>query len=193
VDVPGDSFILYYHGTLVPERVPLALIHALAALPHNIRLRLGGYETIGAPGHMAAILQLATTLGVADRVEVLPLVERAALWQQLDTADVGLSLVPLLTSDANLEFMTGASNKPFEYLARGLALLLPARAEWQAMFGAYGATCDPQDPDSIACAILSLYEDRFATREMGEAGRRRIASEWNYERAFEPVLALLHG
>jgi hypothetical protein len=171
------------------------LVQALTQLPSEIKLRVTGYETIGARGHVAALSECAGRLGVADRFEILPAMERAdpELMRRLDSADVGICLLPLLSSDANLEDMAGASNKAFEYLARGLALLLPARAEWVATYGDYGVACDPNDAGSITRAIAVLSADRSATLARGEAGRQRIIAEWNYEREFEPMIGLLHG
>ena len=42
--------------------------------------------------------------------------------------------MPLTSDDVNLRTMAGASNKPFDYLARGLALLVSDLAEWKALF-----------------------------------------------------------
>jgi hypothetical protein len=55
----------------------------------------------------------------------------------------------------------------------------------------YGLACDPADPRSIAAAIGWLFEHPDEMRAMGEAGRRRILAEWNYENTFRPVFDCL--
>jgi glycosyltransferase involved in cell wall biosynthesis len=89
--------------------------------------------------------------------------------------------------------MAGASNKPFDYLAQGLAVLVSDLSEWRELYvePGYGLACDPRDPDGIAGAIRSLIASPERLRAMGEAGRQRVLDEWNYERQFAPVLAAL--
>jgi glycosyltransferase involved in cell wall biosynthesis len=91
--------------------------------------------------------------------------------------------------------MVGASNKPFDYLARGLALLVSDVPAWRATYveRGLGRCCDPGDPDSVAQAIRWFAERPAEARAMGERGRRQVADEWNYERQFAPVLEQLVG
>ena len=49
-------------------------------------------------------------------------------------AHVGLALMPLNSNDLNMRHMTGASNKPFDYMAAGLALLVSDLPDWRQMF-----------------------------------------------------------
>ena len=70
--------------------------------------------------------------------------------------------------------MTGASNKPFDYLAYGLALLVSARPDWEEMFVRpdFGRTRDPFDADSIAEQLRWFLEHPLSTQAMGERGRQ---------------------
>ena len=91
--------------------------------------------------------------------------------------------------------MTGASNKPFDYLACGLNLLVSDLPEWHAMFvePGYARTCDPADAASLAEAVR-WYLDHPAEAEAARAsGRQRILDEWNYETQFAPVVRLLES
>ena len=89
--------------------------------------------------------------------------------------------------------MTGASNKPFDYLACGLPLLVSDLPDWREMFVApgYARACDPSDAENVAAALRWFVENPGAARAMGERGRQRIAADWNYERQFAPVLSEL--
>lgn len=91
--------------------------------------------------------------------------------------------------------MTGASNKPFDYLSCGCPLLVTALPDWEHMFVQSGLafSCDAEDPASIATAIRWYYEHPAERTLMGEAGRKRILSEWNYESQFKPVLVNMSG
>ena len=101
--------------------------------------------------------------------------------------------MPRHSSDLNLAHMTGASNKPFDYMAAGLALLVSDRPDWRDMFVApgYARACDPTDPASIAAALTWFLDHPAERRAMGASGRAKIAAEWNYDSAFAPVMSAL--
>ena len=61
------------------------MIKALALLPASVRLRVAGYETIGARGYIAELERRAAELGVSDRFEYVGLLpERSELLALLD-------------------------------------------------------------------------------------------------------------
>lgn len=190
----GKGVRILYHGSLVPQRLPPAVIHALTEVSETVTLRLIGYETIGHIGYQKQLQTLARQLGLGHRLEVLgPLPTR---WEVLEASlecDVGLSLMPLRSKDLNLQHMVGASNKPFDYLACGLALLVSDLPAWKRMYvePGCGLACNPDDPRSIAEALRWFLEHPLETRAMGERGRQRILEEWNYERQFLPALERL--
>jgi glycosyltransferase involved in cell wall biosynthesis len=186
----GGSITLFYHGSIVPSQLPPTVLHALARLPDRVRLRVAGYETIGHKGYVGQLQRLAEELGVGSRFGYLGTIPmRAALLELCRGCDIGLTLFTKET----VQPMAGASNKPFDYLASGLALLVSAAPEWTAMYvgPGYGLSCDPHDADSIAAAVRWFLENPEQLRRMGEAGRQRIATDWNYEQRFAPVLRLL--
>ena len=192
---PGAAVWLLYHGTLVPQRLSPVVIDALALLPDQVRLRAVGYETVGAPGYVAALKRHAESLGIGHRVEFLPPVSRSELFESTVKSDIGLALIPMAVSDYNFEAMAGASNKVFDYMACGLPVVVSALREWCEMFVApgYGFACDPAEAKSIAAAIAPLVEDPAKMRAMGETARQRILSNWNYEAMFAPVMAVMDG
>jgi glycosyltransferase involved in cell wall biosynthesis len=89
-----------------------------------------------------------------------------------------------------MQYMIGASNKAFDYLACGLALMVLDLPDWCQMYvePGYGLACNPNDPESIAAAVYWFLEHPDEMRQMGERGRQRIATEWNYQMQFAPVL-----
>ncbi len=183
-----------YHGSIVPERVPLTLVEALARLGGRCRLHVVGYFTDGSASYATTLRDEAKRRGV-EQLLVLhgAIPARSRLLDFAATCDVGLSFVPVRPSDNNLQTMAGASNKPFDYMARGLALLVTRRPDWEQMFVApgFGRSCDPQDVESIVEHLRWFEEHRAETRAMGERGTRQIISAWNYERQFEPVATQL--
>jgi glycosyltransferase involved in cell wall biosynthesis len=111
---------------------------------------------------------------------------RAALLEETRKASVGLALMPTDSSNENFRNMVGASNKPFDYLACAVPLLISDLADWRATFvdAGFGLACDPNEAKSIARSLRWFLENKSAGRLMGELGRRRILSDWNYENCF---------
>ena len=60
---------------------------------------------------------------------------------------------------------------------------------WRENFVApsYALACRSSDAESIAKALRWFIEHSEQTREMGERGRLRILTEWNYEAQFQKV------
>lgn len=193
---PRSDFWLLYHGSVVPARLPLTVLDALAMLPESVKLRVLGYETTGHKGYMDRLKARARELGIEDRVACIGSVPtRAELLDWCRRSDVGLALMPLSSRDPNEQTMAGASNKAFDYMACGLPVIVTDMEPWTSLFvqPGYGFGCRPESAQTIASAIQRLLFDSELTRRMGEAGRRRIAEEWNYETLFRPVLRVLTG
>jgi glycosyltransferase involved in cell wall biosynthesis len=189
----AGPIVALYHGSIVPARLPLAVVDAIAALP-SVRLVIAGYETIGSPGYVDALKTHAASLGIGDRLEYLGVIPlRADLLTACGRCDVGFALMPMEATDLNERAMAGASNKAFDYLACGLALIVSDLADWREMFADAGLArvCDPRRVESIAAALRAYATDPAAMRAMGERGRQRIAADWHYEREFAPVLAVM--
>ena len=191
----ADELILFYHGSIVPDRLPVSVIYALANLPSFVRLRVAGYETVGHPGYVRELEEFADSRELGSRFEYLGSLSRRALLPETRKAHVGLALMPIKAMDLNLQAMTGASNKPFEYMACGLALLVSDLPDWSEMFvePGYARSCNPEDPESIASALRWFIENPVKTRNMGERGRKQVLDEWNYETQFEAVSRALES
>jgi len=192
----ADDLILFYHGSIVPDRLPVSVIYALADLPSSVRLRIAGYETVGHPRYARELEEFAGSLRLGSRFEYLgSLSSRQALLPEPRKAHVGLALMPIKAIDLNLQTMTGASNKPFEYMACGLALLVSDLPDWSEMFvdPGFARACDPREPKNITEAVRWFIEHPKETREMGERGRKQVLDEWNYETQFEAVSRVLES
>lgn len=186
-------FRVLYHGSVNDQRLPLQVVKAVASLPQDVRLRVVGYETIGHPRYFELLRAAARESGIEDRVEIVGALRRDELLRMATESDLGLSLMPVSSQDPNLEDMVGASNKPFDYLACGLPLLVTRRKDWEEMYVAAGLAraCAPTDAEDIAAQIRWFYEHRDQAAAMGRRGRELIRECWNYETQFEPVLRRL--
>jgi glycosyltransferase involved in cell wall biosynthesis len=202
-DVPADPRILrkeyeplriYFHGSINLHRVPLTLIEAAARCDFPVTLRIVGYETSGSQGVMEQLRQAVAAIPTGHvRIELPGAIDRHRLHEQMKDVDVGWINGLGWDVDVNLKHLCGASNKPFDYLAAGLPLLIPDDPEWIKMYVDAGCAlaCDAKDPDSIAAALRWIYEHPTEAQAMGERGRQRILGDWNYESQFQPVIEFL--
>jgi glycosyltransferase involved in cell wall biosynthesis len=185
----GEKLRLHYHGNLSWLLLPRSVLKAIAILNGRVELQVVGYETLGHAGYGAELRRLSDELGIQDDVRLLGAMPRQRLLETAREADVGLSIIGG-SEDPNLLTLVGASNKPFDYMACGLALLVANRPEWREMYvdPGYGMACDPESPAAVAAILRRFLDDREETRAMGERGRRRITEDWNYETQFDQVL-----
>ncbi len=196
---PSDKFCvrslkLVYHGSINPSRLPLSILDAIKKLGDGITLSIIGYETIGHSNYVQQLTEKAESLEISDRLQFLGAIPlRHKLLQQLQQYDLGLAFMPKNSNDINLQHMLGASNKPFDYLSCGLALLVSDLPDWHDVYvgSGYGLSCNPDNVNSIAAALRWCLEHPTQMRKMGELGRQKIAQEWNYEQQFKPVLELI--
>jgi glycosyltransferase involved in cell wall biosynthesis len=182
-----------YHGSIVPDRVPLNIIDALALLPDDVLFTVVGYETVGSAGYSKVLRDRATELGISQRLNLPGPLNRRDVFAVSLQHEAGLALLPLKSADINFVAMTGASNKPFDYLACGLPLLVSKLPEWEEMYvkPGYALSCDPNSVESIASALRWFCDHPEQMRAMGERGRQKILSDWNYEAQFQPALERL--
>lgn len=188
----NSGFALYYHGNITPKLLPERIVEVLGNSCTRITLRIVGYEGPGARGYAERLVARGKRRD-GDLVEYLGPCSRDRLIARAAQAAVGLALFPKHSDDVNLRFLTGASNKVFDYMAAGLALLLPETADWQREFIApgYGLPCDSDCVASIASQVEWLAGHPEQRRSMGAKARAKIESDWNYETAFAPVMEQL--
>lgn len=185
-----DCLIVYYHGSINRARLPPELVIAASRFKGAVRIRIAGYEAPGSAGYVRDLMDLAESHGDGALVEFLGTINRKSLLPVASKAHVGVSFMPKAPDDINLEHMVGASNKPFDYMACGLPLLVTNLPEWISTFVApgYGRACDPNDVDSIA-SELRWYLDHPAERqEMGQRCVQQIKEAWNYDLMFSMVV-----
>jgi glycosyltransferase involved in cell wall biosynthesis len=187
---------LHYHGSITPERLPIAVVEAVWRLRGRACLQIIGREAPGAAGYVRRLLEFecgSHSPGLVRYAGQLP--SHADVVAAAGRADIGLALMPCHGEDLNMRHMTGASNKPFDYMAAGLALLVSDLPDWRDMFVApgYARACDPGDSASVLAALGWLLDNPGERRAMAARGRAKILENWNYDAAFAPVAAALHG
>jgi glycosyltransferase involved in cell wall biosynthesis len=186
-----SPLIVHYHGSISPERLPETVAFAIRRMAGRARLRIAGYEAPGARGYVKHLVDSDTGTAVDNPVEYIGMVpQRTDLLAEAARAHVGLALMPCQSSDLNMRFMTGASNKPFDYMAQGLALLVSDLPDWKTMFvdPGFGLACTPTDVDSPLAALGWFIDHPQARKVMGARAMNKIETEWNYDTQFRAVL-----
>jgi glycosyltransferase involved in cell wall biosynthesis len=193
---PAAPLKVLYHGSIVPDRFGPSILEAVAACPQPIHLRLMGYLP---PGHLdygEKLMAKAQALGIADRFEYLgPIPHRADLIRLGAECDVGLCLLRIHEGDVNMQHMAGASNKAFDYLSQGLALIVPPDPEWERLYVQNGCakTCPINDAEKLATVFQWMADHREDVAELGRHGHQLVQERWNYEKQFAPVMAQMYN
>lgn len=189
------EFTVYYHGTIVPDRLPLTVPEAVKRLGRNVKLRIVGYETASGYGRICALKRQYGETASGGLIDFIGQIDRSEVLARAAEADVGLALMSMSGEDINMRYMVGASNKAFDYMAAGLPLIVSDLQDWNEMFvdAGYARACNPNDVESVLQALRWFLENPSERRAMGERGRTKIETEWNYERQFAPVLDALVG
>jgi glycosyltransferase involved in cell wall biosynthesis len=185
--------IVYYHGSITPERLPETVSLAVRRMAGRARLRIAGYEAPGARGYVRHLIGNDKGTVEDAPIEYLGMVRRADLLTEAARAHIGLSLVPFKSDDVNINHMVGASNKPFDYMAAGLALLVSDLPDWTRMFvePGFARAADPTSAESLFAALEWFVNHAHERQEMAARGQAMIKSTWNYETVFAPILKAL--
>jgi glycosyltransferase involved in cell wall biosynthesis len=187
----GKDLRLYYHGTLVSERLPEALFAAIAARK-NVSLTIRGLRTIPENGYFDKLTALIRSYQIESQVRLLAPLPADELRDEAASHHAGIAFFSSSSPDVNLRTMWGASNKVYQYMAYGLLVLFSsAEEEMVSNMEGLGLRCDMADPDSITAAFDYICRHPDDIRTMRERSRRMIADEWNFEAEFRTAFAPL--
>jgi glycosyltransferase involved in cell wall biosynthesis len=161
-------------------------------LDGRAQLRIAGYEAPGALGYVSHLVGSEKDTPI-KYLGMMP--RRADLLAEAARAHIGLSLMPFNSDDLNMNYMAGASNKPFDYMAAELALLVSDLPDWTRMFvqAGFGLACNPANVDSISAALNWFIDHSEERRTMAARARNKIEAEWNYDAQFRGVLESLES
>jgi glycosyltransferase involved in cell wall biosynthesis len=148
---PGERFRITHTGAFFGQRDPKPFLRALA----GSRLQDVVVRFVG--GFQAADREFAESLGIADRIEVIPFVpRRRSLELQRDS-----EALLLIASEAGGRGTGVIPGKVFEYIAAGRPILAAvpaggAAARLIAEVGA-GVVAPADDVDALQAALLELH------------------------------------
>jgi len=182
--------ILFYHGSLNEKRLPISVLEALQILDPGFELTFAGYSAGLSYDYGEWYISEAKKRGLDKRVKYLgAIIDRGSLLAACSKASVGLAFMPSITDDINMMHMTGASNKPFDYLACGLKLIVSDLPDWKHFYvnPKVAVSCNPESPVSIAQAVNQLFENNLENSFLEKKIKVLLLAEWNYENQFHNI------
>lgn len=159
--IPADALVLLYCGNIgLPQGVGL-LARVAAIAPPRLNLHV---VIVGSGVEQAAVAAEITTLGVGDRVHMLPAIPRRDVPALIAAADV--SAVMLRDHPSYDKYLP---SKIFEAMAMQSPILLGLRGEARQLVEGAGAgfAHAPGDPHAALAALQQLAD-------LGPEGRRRM-------------------
>ncbi len=183
----GNDRVILAVGRFVPRKGHLTFVRALPrileAFPDTVLVLVGQGPA------MSDVAKEANALGVRDNVLLpgcLPPDDVAALYECCEI----FALPTGTDSDGQVE---GFGLVFTEAHAHGKPVVAghSGGVTEAVLDGETGLIVEPNDPDALAEAILSLMNDPERARRLGENGRRRVEEELNWETFTERLLGAL--
>lgn len=176
--ISDDERMILFIGRLTgvkgPDKLILAMPHVVSEFP-NVKLVVVG------KGEMESeLVKLSERLGISNKVvfnfNMLPEEERIAHYAACD-----LAVFPSLYEPFGIVALEAmAMKKPIVVGARGVSGMRESVVS--AGPDQTGYHINPYDPYDIAMAIKLILRDENHMRKLGENGRRRVLSEFTWEK-----------
>ncbi len=140
--------------------------------------------------YVSSLQQLASRLGVTQRVHFLAPVPPDQVVANARSADLGV-VVP---QPVSLNFEVSLPNKLFQYLAAGLPVVASDFPELARVIVGHdvGVTCDPGDPQAIVGAIREVTGDPFRNEAL-RMNAHASCETFNWTRESSKLLATVQG
>lgn len=167
----------WFSQTIGLDRGLQAFIQAMAHAKTCVTLDIRGSNRWG---HGDALLALAASLGLADRVRLLPMAPPGEMVRLAADYDVGLSLETEVSENRRICL----TNKIFTYLLAGIPVVMsdtPAQKLLAADLGPAARLCDLADPAGLA-ATLDALASPSVLAEASATSWRLGHERYNWER-----------
>ena len=182
------KFVVLYPGAHGLANALWQLVEAAKLLEHREDIVLAA---VGDGARKEALMEMASSLGVAGRMSWLDPVGRDEIVDVIDAADCVAAV--LMRTDT---FKTVYPNKIFDAMARARPTLLAIDGVARALVEGAGAGVfvEPERPAKLAAAIEALADDPELCERMGAAGRSLVIDRFDRRQlssAYEELLSSL--
>lgn len=173
----------WFSQTIGLDRGLQAFIHAMARTRTRVTLDIRGSNRWG---HGDALLALASSLDLVDRVRLLPMAPPGEMVRLAADYDVGLSL----ETDVSENRRICLTNKIFTYLLAGVPVVMsdtPAQTQLARDLGPAARLCSLADPAGLAETLDALASPAILAEASASAWR--LARErYNWEKEQDVLL-----
>jgi glycosyltransferase involved in cell wall biosynthesis len=173
----GTLKAYWFSQTIGLDRGLQSFIQAMARTAARVTLDIRGSNRWG---HGESLLALASDLGVADRVTLLPMAAPQEMVTLAAAYDIGLSLETDVSENRRLCL----TNKIFTYLLAGVPVLLsdtPAQRALAPDLGAAQRLVSLADPAAMAATLDELASSPAARAEASASAWRLGRERYNWE------------
>ncbi len=178
------SFAVAYIGVMGPQDGVDLLLHSVACIVKEHQRQDITFVLIGAGTEVPMLKQMAKSLQIEEFVVFAGWLQADAIAAYLSTVDLGVAPDPATPMNDK-----STMNKILEYMAYGLPVVLYDLREGRRSAGEAGLYVRDGDTTGFAEQILKLIDSEELRSDMGEAGRRRIESNLNWELEKQHLLA----
>ncbi|WP_026559746.1 glycosyltransferase family 4 protein [Bacillus sp. J37] len=172
-----DAYLLYLGGITAIrgiEELIEGFSHVSKHKPEAKLLFVGSFESTSFEEN---IHEKISMLGIKDKVEFKGKVPYQEIEKYLSEATIGI--IPYLPVPNHLVCLP---NKLFEYMAAGVAVIASDFPHYRKVVESSnsGLLVNPERPQSISKAMLTLLENESLAKEMGENGEVAFSNTYNW-------------
>lgn len=185
-----DMYTLVHLGLFSKPRGWPQILNAMAVMKHqNLKLLVIGDINDGSRSEFE---QRVKDLGLDTRVKIMDWMPFDQAFQHLLNAEIGI----IGFQPGILNNVYAMPHKMFDYMAAGLAVVLPNFAVEVAPViseSGCGVLIDSADPCDIAAKLDSMLDNPESIFSMGENGKEAVASDYNWENEADKLIAMYHS
>ena len=172
----GRPFLVVYLGTMGPQEGVDLLIEAAAHLAGAGQRSDTAFALIGGGSEVPRLKALSAARGLDDLIIFTGRIPDEDVAAYLSTADLCVAPDP-----QNAMNDKSTMNKVLLYMAYGRPVVLFDLTEGRRTAGKGALYARPNDPQDFAAQMARLLRCEVLRRELGEAGRKRIEKDLNWE------------
>ena len=185
-----DMYTLVHLGLFSKPRGWPQVLDAIGAMRHkNLKLLVIGEINDGSRPEFE---QRVKDLGLDTRVKIMDWMPFDQAFQHLLNADIGI----IGFQPGILNNVYAMPHKMFDYMAAGLAVVLPDFAVEVAPViseSGCGVLIDSADPCDIAAKLDSMLDNPESILSMGKNGKEAVASHYNWENEADKLITMYQG
>ncbi|NEQ54936.1 MAG: glycosyltransferase family 4 protein [Leptolyngbya sp. SIO3F4] len=181
----SDKFIVLYSGNIARTQGVRTIIHAADALSDIPDIE---FVIVGEERQLGDLDNLRHELGV-ENVTLLPFAPREELPTMLAAADVSLIMQKASVVGFNMP------SKTMVLMASGRPIVASVPSNGAAADAVRdsmgGLVVEPEKPNTLARAILKVYNDPISLEQFGKNGRGYAIANYSFEQSLESYESLL--